>query len=87
VLHHRAHSSAIAFGGEPFEMLARARHDVVARRLGPRRAQVDDRAQKLTFASRRSLKRALGRPTERESMQLDAMRSLRGGQGSDGPRR
>jgi N-acetylglucosaminyl-diphospho-decaprenol L-rhamnosyltransferase len=87
VLHHRAHSSAIAFGGEPFEMLARARHDVVARRLGPRRAQVDDRAQKLTFASRRSLKRALGRPTERESMQLDAMRSLRGGQAGDGPRR
>ena len=28
-----------AFGGEPFELLARARHDAVARRLGPGRAR------------------------------------------------
>jgi GT2 family glycosyltransferase len=87
VLHHRAHSSAIAFGGEPFELLARARHDAVARQLGPRRAQVDDRAQTLTFASRRTLKRALGRPAERESRQLAAVRSLRGRPVSGGSRR
>ena len=38
VLHHRAHSQREEFGGEPFELLARARREVVARRLGARRA-------------------------------------------------
>ncbi len=77
VAHTRAHASTRAFGGEPFERLARARHDVVARRLGRRRARLDDAAQTLTFASRRLLKRALGRPAERERRQLDALRAVR----------
>ena len=47
----RALVTRAAFGGEPFERLARARHDVVARRLGRRRAR-------LTTASRRSLSRS-----------------------------
>ena len=46
VVHHRAHSSATAFGGEPFERLARARHDVVAGAWAggapPRRRAADD---------------------------------------------
>jgi GT2 family glycosyltransferase len=79
VLHHRAHSSAVAFGGEPFELLARARREVVARRLGPVRAAVDDGAQALTFASRIAVKRALRRSTRRERRQLEALRTARGG--------
>jgi GT2 family glycosyltransferase/glycosyltransferase involved in cell wall biosynthesis len=78
VLHHGAHSSAAVYGGEPYADLARARHDVVARRLGPARARRDDRAQALTFASRIVLKRALGRPADRERRRLAALRALRG---------
>jgi GT2 family glycosyltransferase len=77
VRHHRAHSSLRAFGGEPFERQARARHDVVARRLGRRHAAVDDAAQALTFASRLVIKQALGRPADREPRQLAALRSMR----------
>ncbi len=77
VIHARAHATARAFGGEPFELLARARHDVVARRLGPQYARLDDSTQMLTFASRRLLKRALGREAERERRQLEAIRAVR----------
>lgn len=73
VLHRRAHTTERAFGGEPFVQLARARHDVVARRLGPGYARLDDLSQALTFASRMSLKRALGRPSDRERRQLWAL--------------
>jgi GT2 family glycosyltransferase/glycosyltransferase involved in cell wall biosynthesis len=73
VVHHRARSTGREFGGEPFARLARARHDVVARRLGPRRARLDDVAQALTFASRGALKRALGRDADRERRQLGAV--------------
>jgi GT2 family glycosyltransferase len=78
VLHTQAHASARAFGGEPFELLARARHDVVARRMGTARAIVDDAAQATTFASRAALKRLLGRPSERERRQLRALIQVRG---------
>ena len=77
VLHHRAHSTRRAFGGEPFELLARTRHDVVARRLGPRRALTDDAAQALTFASRIAIKRAIGQPAARERRQLAALARVR----------
>lgn len=73
VLHHRAHSTEPVFGGEPFELLASARHDVVARRLGARHARLDDAAQALTFTSRWILKRALGRAASRERHQLEAL--------------
>ncbi len=76
VLHHRAHATDPAFGGEPFSLLARARHDVVARRLGSRRARLDDAAQALTFASRGAVKRILGRDAGRERRQLDAVRRV-----------
>ncbi|HEX4010317.1 MAG TPA: glycosyltransferase [Solirubrobacteraceae bacterium] len=79
VIHHRAHATAAAFGGEPFERLARGRHDAVARRLGPGRAALDDGAQTVTFASRLALKRMLGRPAERERRQLAAVGALRRG--------
>jgi N-acetylglucosaminyl-diphospho-decaprenol L-rhamnosyltransferase len=77
VLHSGGHASSAAFGGEPFERLARARHNVVARRLGERRARRDDRLQTLTFASRIGAKRLLGREAERERRQLAAVRGLR----------
>jgi glycosyltransferase involved in cell wall biosynthesis/GT2 family glycosyltransferase len=73
VLHHGAHSTREAFGGEPFAALARARHDVVERRLGRARARLDDAAQAATFASRIVVKRALGRPAARERAQLAAV--------------
>jgi N-acetylglucosaminyl-diphospho-decaprenol L-rhamnosyltransferase len=73
VLHRSAHASGPAFGGEPFELLARARHDVVARRLGPRRARLDDGIQAATFISRIALKGALGRSAVRERRQLAAL--------------
>jgi glycosyltransferase involved in cell wall biosynthesis/GT2 family glycosyltransferase len=76
VVHHRAHSSSVAFGGEPFERLAAARHDVVRRRLGRRRAAIDDALQMLTFASRIAVKTVLGRPAGRERAQLRAVRSV-----------
>ncbi len=80
VIHHRAHSSTRAFGGEPFELLARSRRQVVARRLGATRAAVDDRAQALTFASRIAVKQALGRPAARERRQLEALLAARRGE-------
>lgn len=74
VLHHRAHSSRAAFGGEPFERLAAARHDVVARRLGAHCAHLDDALQGLTFLTRIALKRAARRDVARERAQLRAVR-------------
>jgi glycosyltransferase involved in cell wall biosynthesis/GT2 family glycosyltransferase len=70
VLHHRAHSTREAYGGEPFALLGSARHDVVERCLGRRRALLDDAAQLATFASRIAYKTAAGRPTTRERRQL-----------------
>jgi N-acetylglucosaminyl-diphospho-decaprenol L-rhamnosyltransferase len=77
VVHHGAHAARSEFGGEPFHRLATARHEVVARRLGRRRAAIDDLAQAVTFFSRMAVKRALGRPAERERLQLRAVRALR----------
>ena len=77
VLHRGAQSSRAAFGGEPFERLAAARHEVVARRLGRTRALLDDGAQAVTFASRLLIKRALHRAADREREQLRALASIR----------
>jgi GT2 family glycosyltransferase len=77
LVHHSAHARRDAFGGEPFELLAGARHDAVARAYGHRRAVADDLAQAVTFGTRIVLKRAAGRPTARERRQLQALRALR----------
>ncbi len=77
ILHGGAHATGPAFGGEPFEQLARARHDVVTRRLGKRRGHLDDGVQALTFASRWVYKRALGRTADREQRQLAALHEVR----------
>jgi GT2 family glycosyltransferase/glycosyltransferase involved in cell wall biosynthesis len=77
LVHHSAHAARDTFGGEPFELLAQARHAAVARAYGPRRAVVDDLAQVVTFCTRIVFKRAAGRPTARERRQLEALRALR----------
>jgi N-acetylglucosaminyl-diphospho-decaprenol L-rhamnosyltransferase len=77
VLHRGAHSTHRAFGGEPFELRAQARREVVARRLGRHRARLDDAGQRLTFASRLALKRAVRAPTDRERSQLAALARVR----------
>ncbi|MDA0173233.1 glycosyltransferase [Solirubrobacter taibaiensis] len=46
------HTGGHSIDAEPFEQLARNRHDVIERRLGHRAARRDDAAQVLTFASR-----------------------------------
>ncbi len=77
VLHRRAHTTHRTFGGEPFELHAQARRDVVARRLGPRRARLDDASQAVTFGSRLVLKRTLRRAADRERRQLEALARVR----------
>jgi GT2 family glycosyltransferase len=78
VLHRRAHSTERAFGGEPFDLLASRRTEVVRELRGSRRARADALIQALTFANRIALKTAAGRPTDRERSQLAAtFRALR----------
>jgi N-acetylglucosaminyl-diphospho-decaprenol L-rhamnosyltransferase len=76
VVHQGAHSSLRAFGGEPFDLLARRRRAVVLERRGPNRARLDDLLQLLTFADRLVLKRLAGRDAERERRQLAARARL-----------
>ena len=84
VLHTGGHATRTAFGGEAFELLARMRHDVIARRLGLRAARIDDRAQALTFATRIAYHRALRREAGRERSQLQAVRTAASGLRADG---
>jgi GT2 family glycosyltransferase len=73
VLHHAAHSTQQAFGGEPFDLLARRRHAVIRERRGRTRATVDHALQAITFADRIALKTLVRKPTERERAQLRAL--------------
>jgi glycosyltransferase involved in cell wall biosynthesis/GT2 family glycosyltransferase len=77
VLHHRAHSTREVFGGEPLHLLARARRQAVAARLGRRGLLLDDLSQGLTFLLRGTVKTALGRGGERERGQLAALWRVR----------
>jgi GT2 family glycosyltransferase/glycosyltransferase involved in cell wall biosynthesis len=72
VLHARAHTTARAYGGEPLQRLAHARHQAIALGAGERAARVDDLAQATLFAGRIVVKRALGRDPSRERGQLRA---------------
>ncbi len=74
VLHHGAHSTSVAFGGEPVELLARRRTAVVGERRGVLRQQADRLLQAATFANRMTLKLLGGRPAERERRQLAALK-------------
>ena len=77
ILHAGGSSAARAFGGEPFELLARQRQEVVGRRLGRRAARADLAIQALTHADRLVLKRLLGRPAQVERRRLAALRRAR----------
>ncbi len=78
VRHHQAHSSAAAFGGENFELLAGQRRAVVQERLGRARRVLDDWVQLLTFADRIALRALSRRPHARERAQFIALwRALR----------
>jgi N-acetylglucosaminyl-diphospho-decaprenol L-rhamnosyltransferase len=81
VLHHGARSTRKAFGGEPFDLLARRRREVVRKWRGKRRQDVDDALQMATFANRIAIKGALGRSTRRERRQLQALLRVRRGAG------
>ncbi len=74
VLHHGAHSTGAAFGGEPFDLLARQRRAVIGRRRGKARARLDSLLQATTFADRIALKTLARRDTKRERAQLKALR-------------
>jgi GT2 family glycosyltransferase len=73
VLHHRAHSTAHAFDGEPFELLAERRRAVIEQRRGTKARRKDDVVQGATFASRIAAKALLRRPNDREKRQLRAL--------------
>ena len=75
--HRGAHSTAPAFGGEPYELLARRRREVVATRLGRRSLARDDAAQALTFLTRTGARLVLGRSAARPRAQLAALRQAR----------
>jgi GT2 family glycosyltransferase len=60
--------------GEPYELLARRRREVVGDALGPRARALDDLAQGLTFATRAAGHTLLGGDAERPRAQLAALR-------------
>ena len=72
VVHTGAHSTIRAFGGENYELLAAQRRAVVRRRLGRRRAIVDDLIELTTFADRALLRSLTGRSAKRETERLRA---------------
>jgi GT2 family glycosyltransferase len=75
--HAGGHATEPAFGGEPFELLARRRREVVGARLGARALALDDAAQGLTFATRAAARTLMRRGGERERAQLAALRAAR----------
>jgi GT2 family glycosyltransferase len=75
--HLGAHSTRVAYAGEPYELLARRRREVVSRRLGSRALLLDDVSQVLTFASRGVVRTIMGRDAARERAQLGAVRAAR----------
>jgi N-acetylglucosaminyl-diphospho-decaprenol L-rhamnosyltransferase len=79
VRHSGAHSTGPTFGGEPFELLAHRRREVVRERRGAARARRDDLLQLLTFADRLLLNRLARRPADRERRQLTALLRARKG--------
>jgi N-acetylglucosaminyl-diphospho-decaprenol L-rhamnosyltransferase len=72
VLHLDAHSTARAFGGEPFDLLARQRRAVIGERRGPAAAGRDHWTWLVTYADRILLKAITRRSTARERRQLAA---------------
>ncbi|HEU4975911.1 MAG TPA: glycosyltransferase [Baekduia sp.] len=77
--HRGGHSTGPAYGGEPHELLARRRREVVAATRGRTALALDDAAQALTFATRAAARRLLRRDAGREAAQLRALAHARRG--------
>ncbi len=75
--HTGAHSTGPAFGGRPYEVLARRRREVVGARLGPSALRRDDALEALTFSTRILAARLSGRRADTERARLSALRSAR----------
>ena len=73
VRHLGGHSTGPAYAGEPHELLARRRREVIAANRGAAAAALDDLAQALTFATRAAVRSAGGRNSDRERDQLAAL--------------
>ena len=74
VRHLGGHATRRAYAGEPHELLARRRREVVLANRGRAALALDDAAQALTFVTRAAARRAVGREAERERAQLAALR-------------
>jgi N-acetylglucosaminyl-diphospho-decaprenol L-rhamnosyltransferase len=78
VRHLGGHTTRRAYAGEPHELLARRRREVVLANRGRAARALDDAAQALTFASRVAARRLVGREAARERAQLGAfLRAIR----------
>jgi N-acetylglucosaminyl-diphospho-decaprenol L-rhamnosyltransferase len=74
IRHLGGHATRRAYPGEPHELLARRRREVVLANRGRAALALDDAAQALTFASRVLARRVAGREAERARAQLAALR-------------
>jgi glycosyltransferase involved in cell wall biosynthesis/GT2 family glycosyltransferase len=72
VIHTRAHSTVPSFGGENYELLASQRREIVRRRMGGRRATLDDVIELMTFADRALLRTLTGRSAKKETERFRA---------------
>ncbi len=72
LVHTGGHSTTRAYDGEPLELLAQRRREVIGANLGERALRLDDSAQALTFASRSLFK-------QRARRQLAALRRAQAG--------
>jgi N-acetylglucosaminyl-diphospho-decaprenol L-rhamnosyltransferase len=77
IRHHGSHSTFLAYGGEPYELLAELRRQVVGKQLGRRALALDDAAQSLAFATRAGARILLARDAARQLAQLRAVRAAR----------
>jgi N-acetylglucosaminyl-diphospho-decaprenol L-rhamnosyltransferase len=75
--HAGGHATGRRFGGEPHDLHARRRREVVKARLGRRALALDDAAQALTFATRAAGRALLRRDSSRPRAQLRALRRAR----------
>jgi N-acetylglucosaminyl-diphospho-decaprenol L-rhamnosyltransferase len=77
VRHFGSHSTFPSYGGEPHDLLARLRREVIARGMGPRALRLDDLTQSLAFATRAGARMILRRDASRELAQFRAVRTAR----------
>ena len=85
LMHTGGHSTGPRYRGEPHEIMARRRREVVGERLGRRALALDDAAQMATFATRAAARAVLGRDSSRERAQLAAVRAARAETGHGRP--